>query len=97
MIRISFCISLAIFALLPNLLAIMDDDHYVYVDDDVSSVQNREFSTNHSFKADMTTTEGLSEPVNAPTPATQRSDCQCGEYITKREGKSTGRVKVEGE
>ena len=36
MIRISFCVSLAIFALLPNLLAIMDDTEYVYVDDDVS-------------------------------------------------------------
>ena len=36
MIRITFCVSLAIVALLPNLLAIMDDNEYVYVDDDVS-------------------------------------------------------------
>ena len=36
MLRISFCVSLVILALLPNLFAIMDDDHYVYVDDDVS-------------------------------------------------------------
>ena len=39
MLRISFCVSLVILALLPNLLAIMDDDHYVYVDDDVSLFQ----------------------------------------------------------
>ena len=35
MLRISFCVSLVVLALLPNLFAIMDDDHYVYVDDDV--------------------------------------------------------------
>ena len=37
MLRIMFCFSLAIFSILPTLLAIMDDDLYVYVDDDVSS------------------------------------------------------------
>ena len=36
MMRISFCVSLVVLALLPNLFAIMDDDQYVYVDDDVS-------------------------------------------------------------
>ena len=39
MLRISFCFSLAIFALLPNLLAIMDDSEYVYVDENVSFVK----------------------------------------------------------
>ena len=36
MMRIMFCMSIAIFAILPPLFAIMDDDEYVYVDDDVS-------------------------------------------------------------
>ena len=36
MMRIMFCMSVAIFAILPPLFAIMDDDEYVYVDDDVS-------------------------------------------------------------
>ena len=40
MMRISFCFSLAIFALLPNLLAIMDDSEYVYIDDNVSKLRN---------------------------------------------------------
>ena len=31
-----FCMSVAIFAVLPPLFAIMDDTEYVYVDDDVS-------------------------------------------------------------
>ena len=32
-----FCMSVAIFAILPTLFAIMDDDQYVYIDDDVSN------------------------------------------------------------
>ena len=36
MMRIMFCMSIAIIAILPPLFAIMDDDEYVYVDDDVS-------------------------------------------------------------
>ena len=36
MLRIMFCLSIALFSILPTLLAIMDDDLYVYVDDDVS-------------------------------------------------------------
>ena len=37
MMRTMFCFSLGIFAILPTLFAIMDDDQYVYIDDNVSS------------------------------------------------------------
>ena len=47
MMRIMFCMSVAIFAILPPLFAIMDDGEYVYVDDDVSNWWNIKIMTGH--------------------------------------------------
>ena len=41
MIRIMFCMSVAILAILPPLFAIMDDDQYVYIDDDVRLMDSK--------------------------------------------------------
>jgi len=71
MMRIMFCFSLAIFAILPTLFAIMDDELYVYVDD------NADLST--STHASTSTNAVMTQQIDTSTTAsTQSPDCNCG-------------------
>ena len=71
-----FCLSIALFSILPTLFAIMDDDLYVYVDDDVSFEHTESILsvlTDH-IKAEPSTQAITPSPETPPT----NSNCHCG-------------------